>query len=308
MMSSSSLSSPQRRNKKCKRCALSPEWCGEQYEVKKGHFIQKGEETRSMQVKYRAKKDKTLQAHLTTEQKKILLSVAFSPDGQCLLCWKCFCEFTGCSRSFLDSLKRTVRTTPWTDLFLLQKTLQNGHTGKPGKHKLKPHVLQKIKEFCDESYFFWDPRHQKICFNADVNSWERLYGAFVAVNGPNLLSSTTFRHMVKKEIFPGYQIGRQQHTKDACDVCVTYWRAKRNFLQSLHLVLQALESEQNFFFCINSGMRTFDLPTMNVTTIKQRKKKQSYLVWTGCTFLLMPCVSVIYPISPLALRLTRSTS
>ncbi len=29
------------------------------------------------------------------------------------------------------------------------------------------------------------------------------------------------------------EIELQKHTKDACDACVAYWKAKRSFLQSL---------------------------------------------------------------------------
>ena len=142
-------------------------------------------------------------------------------------------------------LKEKVRGVPWSELHLLKKHLQHGHIEKGGSHKLPQHVLDKVKDFCDESYFFWDPCHEKICFNSDVNSWERLHAEFVSINGP-LLSYSSFRRIIKERIFPEFQIGRQQHTKDACDTCVAYWKAKKAFLQSLHRGPSNAEEKQDF--------------------------------------------------------------
>ena len=217
----------------CLRCSRSPEWIDGQYESKRQHFIDIGRATRSSQVKYRVKKKQSVKVHLTLKQRQILVPVVFSRDGKAVLCTRCFCEFTGCSKSFYKRLKQKVRFTPWSELFLDDCHLQNGHVGKAGFHILPQHVLDKIKAFCGESYLFWDPRNEKICFNTDVNSWERLYAEFVTFCGEKLLSCNAFRLIVKGKVFPGYQIGRQQHTKDACDSCVTYWKAKRAFLQSL---------------------------------------------------------------------------
>ena len=193
MSTQPSSSSPKRLNKSCLRCMQGPGWSDTEFNGNKNQFLDCGLETRSKQVQYQAKRKPSLKTQMTMAQKKILINLIFSQKSECLLCCQCFSEFSGFSAKFLWQLKKKVQSVKWTDLHLLKHHLQNGHIGKESAHKLPQHVLNKIQDFCNDSYFFWDPCHEKICFNSDMNSWKQLHAEFISIHGPKVVSCSTFQ-------------------------------------------------------------------------------------------------------------------
>ena len=228
-----------RKRKNCSHCQLFIGWFGEEWERRKAIFNDLGQKTLSNRQKTFKGKKKTKQ--LTAHQRSALCSILFTDEGECLLCRNCFCEFTNTSldvrRSFLELLKKQRRI----DFVLEPQLLKHKNTGNLN-HSFSSSIFDDVREFCfNGNLLHWDPRSCTICFNIDVNSWDCLFRAFthfVTLKYPLLhnISSIkcrqTFATMVRN-VFPGLKVGRQQHTSDACDVCVEYWKKKKSFAQWL---------------------------------------------------------------------------
>ena len=219
-----------KRMSNCMRCTGNAEWVAEEWEHKKVLFDDLGKRTVSSQASYRLKTKQTKNHDLTVEQKRSLFGILYENE-ECRLCQRCFSDFTGKSKRMKRTLDNIVQHHKKAEIFLDPVLLQNSHVGFPTFHKTSADVKERIKDFCNDGHLHWDPRSRRICFNSDVNSWSRLFAEFVKIHN-KLLCRRTFQTIVRSENFPNYKIGRQQHSKDVCDVCFEYWKEKKNFLHS----------------------------------------------------------------------------
>jgi hypothetical protein len=229
-----SLCSRKRKRIPCVRCCGEEEWSGEKWEERVKSFHDLGMKTSSKMQLWR----KTPNRHLTTHQKQALLSLFYNDDGVCSLCVKCFTLFTGESEFVRKSLSKLLREkVDRADVLLNFDLLSSGHL-KNTNHSYSSTVLSCIKIFCmKENVFHWNPCKYSLIFNVDVNSWKAQWEAYAKYCSENgflfpVPSRKTYTKIVRS-IFNGIPIGCLAKMKDACDVCVRYWKEKKTFSQSL---------------------------------------------------------------------------
>ena len=81
---------------------------------------------------------------------------------------------------------------------------------------------EKKRDICDFNV--------KMTASQPTQWWQTLLEAFFKLHG-NLVLLRAFMKFICQMVFGSYKIECQQHTKDACDVCVTFWKMKHSFLQ-----------------------------------------------------------------------------
>jgi hypothetical protein len=213
-----------RKRTDCFRCSEENGWVGEKWIQRVNTFH---ESCGSKSVSHYS------HPHLTSDQKRSLLSIFFTDDGCCKLCTKCFKEFTGTSGFVRKRLMKLVHEVGRVDLLLDFSSLENGNKMN-SNHSISPVVSSSIYIFClRENVLHWNPCKFSLVFNVDVNSWRaqhRAYESYCSERGISLKIPTrkTYTKIVRSK-FPTVKIGRLAKMKDACDVCVLYWKEKKSY-------------------------------------------------------------------------------
>lgn len=233
------MENQKRKRSLCHICNGDHGWTALKWKTGIEQFQLLGETTLSSQQYRRVLHEGSL-PHFTPEQLLSLLGL-FWKDGWFHICLEHFREMTNhgsTARKRIISMAKSIDP----DLYFLDPSLLvDHHTGKIGNHRI-PAMNELLKSFI-HLCFFYHPKDESICFNADVASWRKVFQQWnifyeEMMNEKNPIQSRTTLQKYLEAQYPQYSFGGHLHESDACDECENYCLVKRKFTRSYHLSLR----------------------------------------------------------------------